>query len=233
MINLLKNLFFVRTCLGCGTALPDAKEDTVFCAECFQRYLELKSEDCHRCEKRADECRCLPKNLRGKVFWSAHLFSYYDQFSKQIIFTLKMKNYKPLQRFLAKELADLILKSTGGDLSGYTVTFAPRKPGSVCAYGFDQAKILAELASSYSGLPMMNLFRHARFSKIQKRLNAVERKKNAQSSYSLRKDVCRKTDKLLIFDDIITTGSTLSALVSLAEEMGFREIAVVSVAKTG
>ena len=233
MIKRLKQLFFVRTCLGCGRALPDAIDDTVFCPDCFQRYMELKSEECIHCEKRADACRCLPKNLRGKVFWSAHLFSYYDQFSKRIIFTLKMKNYMPLQHFLAKELADLIMEATGGALSDYTVTFAPRKPGSICVYGFDQAKILAKLTALRLGLPMENLFRHARFSKIQKRLNAVERKKNAVRSYSLRDRVCRKTDKLLIFDDIITTGSTLSTLISLAETMGFREIAVVSVAKTG
>ena len=233
MIDLLKSLFFVRTCLGCGTVLPDAKKDTVFCPECFERYRELRSEECRHCEKRADECRCVPKNLKGKVFWSAHLFSYYEPFSKQIIFTLKMKNYKPLQRFLAKELADLIIRATGGDLSGYTVTFAPRKPGSVRTYGFDQAKILAELTAFHCNLPIVNLFRHAPFSKTQKRLNAAERKKNAKNSYSLREDVCRQTDKLLIFDDIVTTGSTVSALISLAQEMGFRKIAVVSVAKTG
>lgn len=233
MINILKNLFFVRTCLGCGTALPDAEKDTVFCDECFQHYQDLKNEECHRCEKRADECRCLPKNLHGKVFWSAHLFSYYNQFSKQIIFTLKMKNYRALQIFLAKELSELILHATGGDLSGYTITFAPRNPKSVCTYGFDQAKILAQLTASYLNLPTVNLFQHTYFSKIQKRLNAMERKQNAQSSYFLRKDVCCQTDKLLIFDDIITTGSTMASLVSLAEELGFREIAIVTVAKTG
>ena len=53
-----------------------------------------------------------------------------------------MKNYLPLQRFLSKELAEVILEAMGGDLSDYTVTFAPRKPESVCVYGFDQAKIL-------------------------------------------------------------------------------------------
>jgi competence protein ComFC len=233
MIKLLKHLFFVRTCLGCGMALPDAEEDTVFCADCLARYQELKSEECLHCGKRADVCRCTPQSLRGKVFWSAHLFSYYGKLSKRIVFTLKMKNYKPLQRFLAKELADLILEATGGELDGYTIAYAPRKFESVCIYGFDQAKILARLTASRLRIPVENLFRHAHFTKIQKRLNAVERKKNAQSSYSLNDYVCRHTDKLLIFDDIVTTGSTLSALVTLAEAMGFREIAVISVAKTG
>lgn len=233
MSNLLKSLFFVRTCLGCGRALPDAGEDTVFCEACFRHYAELRNEECPRCEKKMGECRCVPDLLRGRVFWSAHLFSYYGKLSKQIIFTLKMKNYKPLQRFLAKELADLISEATGGDLSDYTVTFAPRKSGSVSLYGFDQAKILAELTAARLDLSVENIFRHAYFSKTQKQLKAFERKKNAKASYSLRKNAFRRTNKLLIFDDIITTGSTLAALVDLAEALGFREIAVVSVAKTG
>lgn len=233
MSNLLKSLFFVRTCLGCGTALPDAGEDTVFCEECFRRYTELRNEECPRCEKKMGKCRCIPHHLRRRVFWSAHLFSYHGKLSKQIIFTLKMKNYKPLQRFLSKELADLILEATGGDLSDYTVTFAPRKSGSISLYGFDQAKLLAELTAAHLNLPVENIFTHAYFSKTQKQLKAFERKKNAKESYSLRNNAFRRTDKLLIFDDIITTGSTLAALVDLAEALGFREIAVVSVAKTG
>ena len=233
MNNLIKSLFFVRTCLGCGTALPDAEEDTVFCQECFRRYAELRNEECLICEKKMDECRCVPENLRGRVFWSAHLFSYYGKLSKQIIFTLKMKNYRPLQRFLSKELADLILKATGGDLSDYTIAFAPRSSKSVCLYGFDQAKILAEFTAAQLNLPVEDIFCHAYFSKTQKRLKAFERKKNAKASYSLKNHACRRTDKLLIFDDIITTGSTLATLISLAKALGYREVAVISVAKTG
>ena len=184
------------------------------------------------CGKSMDECRCIPEILRGKVSWSAHLFFYYGKLSKQVIYTLKMKNYLPLQRFLAKELAEVITEATGGNLSDYTVTFAPRKPESVCFYGFDQAKILAKMTAVRLNLPFDELFRHTHFSKIQKRLKAMERKKNAKHSYLLKKYACRRTDKLLIFDDIVTTGSTLAALVSLAEALGYREIAVVSVAKT-
>jgi len=233
MIKLLKHLFFVRTCLGCGTAIPDAEDDTVFCPGCFRKYMNLRSEICLRCGKRVDACKCLPESLRYKVVWSGHLFFYHVKLSERIVYTMKMKNYKPLQRFLANELANLIFDASGGDLSGYAVTFAPRKPGSVCTYGFDHAKVLAELTASKLGLPVEKLFRHARFSKVQKELNSKERQYNARISYSLNDYVCRKTDRLIIIDDIMTTGSTFSALVSLAEALGYREIAIISVAKAG
>lgn len=231
MIDLLKNLFFVRTCLGCGTALPDADADTVLCEKCYREYLALRATQCDVCKQRTDSCRCIPVKLKGKVLWSAHLFDYEDALSKRIIFTLKLKNYLPLQRFLAKELADLIFDLTDGDLSDYSVSFVPRKPKSICIYGFDQSRVLAERTASYLYLPVANIFGHRHFSRSQKTLNARQRVKNADSGYFLKKNIGTPSDKLLIFDDIATTGSTLSALVSLAETAGYREVAVVCVAR--
>ena len=127
----------------------------------------------------------------------------------------------------------MLWKRTGGDLSDFTMTYAPRKPKSVRVYGFDQSKIVAELAAKRLQIPFAQVFCHSRFSKLQKRLDASERGKNAIKSYFLNKDYVRETDKLLIFDDVTTTGSTLFALITLAKEAGFKEISVVCIARTG
>ena len=42
----------------------------------------------------------------------------------------------------------------------------------------------------------------------------------------------RRRKKLMIVDDVITTGSTMEALASLAKTLGFEEIVVVTIAKT-
>ena len=59
----------------------------------------------------------------------------------------------------------------------------------------------------------------------------MPQKINANNSYFLREDFVPQTKKLLIFDDVITTGSTLSTLVSLAKLAGFREVSIVCIAK--
>ncbi|MBQ3490040.1 MAG: ComF family protein [Clostridia bacterium] len=230
MIELLKNLFFVRTCLGCGTALPDAEADTVFCEKCYAEYLKFRSERCHRCKKMECECQCIPGKMKESVLWSVHILPYRENLTKQIIFTLKMKNYTPLQRFIAKDLAHLIFDRTNGDLSGFAVTFVPRKSKSVCIYGVDQARVLAELTASYLYLPVVDLFKHSHSSKDQKTLRGAERMYNALKSYGLNDKVQCQTEKLLIFDDIVTTGSTVDILIKLAKLHGYREFAIVSLA---
>ena len=178
-------------------------------------------------------CRCVPEKLQGKVSFAAHLFAFHNSISRTLVYTVKLRNLPYLQRFFAHELSDLIREASGGELSDFTVTFAPRKPKSVRVYGFDQAEILAKLSAERLRLPFVRMFGHHRISKLQKRLNAAERAINADKSYFIRRDFVRQTDRLLIFDDVMTTGSTLSVLVSLAKAAGFREVCVVCIAKTG
>lgn len=156
-----------------------------------------------------------------------HLFAYDTPLSKTLIFALKHRDFKPLQDFLGEELATLLV-----DTSGYAITYAPRKPRSVRGYGFDQAEALALVISEERELPLVEIFSHAHRSKLQKNLNAEERAENAKKSYALRNRFAREHEKLIIVDDVMTTGSTMATLVSLAKEVGYKEIAVVCVART-
>lgn len=226
MIEFVKRLLFVRKCLLCGEILTESKED-VFCPKCRLEYEKLKRRVCRTCGKPQSACGCLPDKLKKDVSWTAHLFAYDDSLSQTIIFTLKHRDFKPLQGFLGEELAGLL-----GDVSDYEITFAPRKPKSVREYGFDQAEVLARVISEEKDLPLAILFSHARKSELQKNLNAEERAENAEKSYALHKNFAREREKLIIVDDVMTTGSTMKKLVSLAREAGYKEIATVCVART-
>ena len=229
MIEFFKGLFFVRKCLICGTVLPDAEKDTAFCPKCLLEYEKLERTFCSRCKKQEKQCTCIPDLLKDKISFSVHLFAYDTALSKTIIFALKRQNLSTLQSFLSHDLAKRL---SACDLSDYTVTFAPRKPKSVREYGFDQAEILAKNIAKELELPFNDIFRHSHFSKLQKELNARERVENAEKSYKLDKGFIPETKNLLIIDDVMTTGSTLSVLTSLAKSAGYEKIAVACVAKT-
>ena len=226
MIELWKNLFFVRKCLLCGEILTESKEG-VFCPKCRLEYEKLKRRPCRACGKPQSACGCMPDKLKHEIAWAVHLFAYDDPLSKTVIFTLKRRDFKPLQAFLGKELASLF-----GDVADYDITFAPRKPKSVREYGFDQAEALARVISDEKNVPLADIFTHARRSELQQNLNAEARAENAEKSYALQKSFVRERDKLVIVDDVMTTGSTMAKLVSLAKEAGYKEIAVIYVART-
>ena len=219
-------MFFVRKCLLCGEILTESKED-VFCPKCRLEYEKLKRRPCRVCGKPQSVCSCLPEKLKHEVAWAVHLFAYDDPLSKTIIFTLKRRDFKPLQVFLGEELASHI-----GDIAEYEITFAPRKPKSVREYGFDQAEALARVISDEKNVPLADIFTHARRSELQKNLNAEARAENAEKSYALQRSFTREREKLIIVDDVMTTGSTMAKLVSLAKEAGYKEIATVCVART-
>lgn len=226
MIEWFKRLLFARKCMFCGEILIDSKEE-VFCPKCRLEYEKQKHRRCHICGKSHCECGCAAKSLEGEIAWAAHLFAYEDALSKTMIFTLKRRDFKPLQRFLAVELASLF-----GDISDYEITFAPRKPKSVREYGFDQAMALAQMLAEEKDAPFVEIFHHAYRSELQKNLNARERMENAEKSYTLRKHFKREREKLIIVDDVMTTGSTMKKLVALAKEAGYGEVATVYVART-
>jgi predicted amidophosphoribosyltransferase len=226
MIEFWKRLLFVRKCLFCGALLTDSKED-VFCPKCRLEYEKMKRRACHTCGRSHDTCGCVPPRLRSLVDAAVHLFAYEDSYSQTMIFRLKRKDYRPLQIFLGKELAKGI-----SDVSGYDITYAPRTPQSVRKYGFDQARALACVIGEEKGIPMLEMFSHANFTRLQKNLNLEERKKNAEKSYTLKKRFVREHDHLIIVDDVMTTGSTMEKLVSLAKAAGYQSVTLVCVAIT-
>ncbi len=226
MIEFLKGIFFSRKCLLCGEQIIESKEQ-VFCPKCRLEYEKLKRRPCGICGKPHGICSCMPPKLAGKVERAVHLFAYDDALSKTIIFTMKRRELAPLFAFLGKELASRL-----GETANTEITFAPRKPKSVREYGFDQAKCLAEEIGKGLQLPTITLFRHAHHSALQKELDAEERAENAEKSYALCRLKEKKQGNLIIVDDVMTTGSTMSKLVDLAKEAGYEKITVVCVAHT-
>ena len=232
MIEFLRGLLFVRKCIFCGGVLIDSA-DSVFCPKCRLEYEKLKRRPCKLCGKPQTLCRCMPEKLTGERPVSAvHLFEYDGELPQRILYLLKRKNLRALQRFLSDELADAVSCLLDGDFEDCRMTFAPRSPKSIRLYGFDQAEALCCGIADRLDIPMTKIFRHARRSQQQKTLSTAERGENAEKSYELCRGLPRPSARLIIIDDVVTTGSTAAKLVRLAREAGYAEIVIASVART-
>ena len=184
------------------------------------------------CGKKQTLCRCIPESCRGVVSSAVHLFEYDEDISRRVVSLFKTKNLRVLQDFLIKELAAALSDAVGDELSHYSVTFAPRSAKNIRVYGFDQARILCEGLSDALHIPMTEPFRHARRFGEQKLLDSEKRAENAEKSYALRRRWTRESERLILVDDVVTTGNTAARLARLAREAGYSEILLATAART-
>lgn len=224
----LLSLLYVSKCAACHTRLP-WEEEGALCPLCQAAYENAKERCCPLCGRRLPECLCTPPVLArvGRVKQTVKLFRYHpheaDLPENRLLYTLKHHNLRPLQRFLGDELAaPLRPLIAGGD---YIVTYPPRSRTAMRRYGFDHGAALARDTAAALGLPFQHLLvRGDRMGGEQKRLSRTERLSHAQQAYAVRPGKELAGRRILLIDDIVTTGATLAAAAACLRHAGAKEV---------
>ena len=101
------------------------------------------------------------------------------------------------------------------------VTWVPISRRRKKKRGFDQAELLAEGLSSLLGLDCRKILYKNKETRTQSLLkNSDERRRNVKGAYSLCDENTVKGKKILIIDDIVTTGATLSECCRVLKKAG-------------
>ncbi|MCD7753360.1 MAG: ComF family protein [Clostridiales bacterium] len=112
------------------------------------------------------------------------------------------------------------------------VTWAPLSARRKRRRGYDQAKLLAEEAGKLYGLRPVPLLKKVRHTPAQSSLGRAAREENVQGVYRIRPDASVSGKRVLLVDDIITTGSTLSECSRVLLKSGAAEVVCLTLART-
>jgi ComF family protein len=176
------------------------------------RVLSLEAEMCPRCRRRPSvllECRALGP---------------YDGSLRAIIHALKYDG----RRSLAGPLADLIRSDCGNLIAASDLVVpVPLHARRRRERGFNQAEELAVKL----GLPCRSVLRRKRATPSQTDLPAARRHANVRDAFSVSRGVSISGLRVLLVDDVCTTGATLEACAQVLKAGGAANVRAVTAAR--
>ena len=219
-------------CPGCGgdDAPPGGNE---FCPECF-RQLRVYPETmavCPGCGGPLDGAlavcsQCLVEPDRP---WreAAAVFPYAG-YGRELVQTFKFRNRPELARPLGVLAAEVVLRR---GLIPEALVPIPLTWTRLFLRGYNQAELLAKIVGSRIGVPVVSALKRRIGRPKQSSLNRRERHRRLGIFQCVRPEAIRGR-RVMILDDVFTTGATLSAAAEALSAAGAAELSVLTVART-
>lgn len=132
----------------------------------------------------------------------------YEGIFKKAITNFKFKNCGSYSKQLSFVLVQSIFESFPENTFDI-ITCVPMHKKHIKKRGYNQAKLLAFECSKIMNIPYADTLRKFKENKIQHTLKSKERAANVKGVYKVTDNELIKGKRILIIDDIITTGNTL------------------------
>jgi predicted amidophosphoribosyltransferase len=221
MLDSLAELLFPTRCAGCD--LPGG----LICARCAERLpLIDPATACPRCgAPTVSEC-CVECADVSFAFSGARCAGVLEPPLSRMVTLHKDAG----ERRLAPALASLALDALSGWLEWPdAICGVPASPAAVLRRGFDHGASLAASLGSLARIPAIEPLR-CRPRLDQRALTREQRRANAARSIVSRRGV-HVPSRVLLVDDVFTTGATLDAAACALLSGGAAEVRVVAVAR--
>ena len=228
------DIFLPPRCIKCGKIISG---DIGVCEDCFRELTFIGKPYCKKCGYPFHE-EHLPRNFlcprcnggQNKIFRYMRSAVCYDEASKPLILSLKFMdktdNAIVLARWLAHAGADIF--DSGVDV----LVPVPLHYRRLLKRKYNQSGLLAKELSKLTGIEVdyQNLVKH-KHTKPQVEFSGKERLKNVKGCFSLKDKSKIKGKRVVLIDDVLTTGATLKECALALKQGGARSVDALTVAR--
>lgn len=176
-----------------------------FCSNC-RSFLSKRNVFCNIC---SDKIKLIaPYSLKINNSFSVPVFAISD-YKEPLSSLIRSKHYS---NYLAsKDLGKLIFLYTNiKDLDFDYLVPIPLHWSRYYYRGYNQAEVMAKQVGKLTKKPLANLLKRKKYTKLQASLAKNQRELNLDSAFSLDKNFDKyKNKKLVLVDDLMTTGATI------------------------
>jgi ComF family protein len=224
----LAKTFLPSTCAICGLALPWRESRAGVCPICWQGVVPHVGPACPTCGSPEVEAEgpCLACRTAAPPWRAAASFGPYDGVLRELVLLFKSRGRDEL----AAPLSGLLLSASrraGWPLPDAVVA-VPMAWVRRLRRGYNQAELLAHTVARELGVPPVHALRR-RGRGTQVGGTRSDRLRLSAAAFPARRPV---TGRILLVDDVLTTGATAAACTRALKRAGADEIYVLTVART-
>jgi ComF family protein len=208
----------LHICPVCRDRMPVISSP--FCTLCGSPFIGAGEDHiCGRC--------CTSRNH----FDAARAALVYEGACRDLIHAFKYRNKTHLRRplaLMAIERLTEFVQQCSPDL----IMPVPLHRKRLRSRGFNQAILLGELFSDHWKIPVdRHNLRRVRWTEPQVNLPASDRRENVKGAFAVHAPDQIQGRRVLLVDDVLTTGSTVEECARMLKDAGAKEVVVVTVAR--
>lgn len=210
ILNRILELLFPRKCVLCRTILTG--DETDLCRDC-----------------RTNVPRFRPGREKIRFVKEHTAVWYYEDLVRGSLIRYKFYRARHYAPAYGRMTAMAVAKDLPEDID--LITYVPVSSRRKRHRGYDQVELLAEAVSQELGIPMVPLLKKLRDNPPQSGIEKAEaRRANVLGVYECRNQTRIRGSNILLLDDIITTGATVSECARMLQSAQAKNVYCAAVA---
>lgn len=216
----------VEYIIDCICSIIYGKNDT--CIICG----ELESEEylCPKCRNNIRIMNLKHEIEKDGIKFQCYSLGAYSFTLKKLILLLKYDKEFLAARLIAKYLSEFIKDNIIDKID--MITFIPSSRESLKKRGFNQCEVICKFVSNDCNVPYKSLMYKEINGRDQIGLDTIKRWQNVKDSFKMKKSVDINGKRILLIDDVITTGATAFYGAKCLKNSGALEVYILTVAKS-
>ena len=234
----LVSVFFPAGCRICDEFLPDARRVPI-CDTCFSSFQRIPPPLCEVCgcslpgltPQGRQLALCPVCRDKTYAFDRARSFAVYEGLLVKAILLLKFEQIAPLGKWFAERLAQVTLGESEAMATDLVVP-VPLHRDRERERGYNQAALISRPLAKRLHLPHKTVLLMRTRARPDKRiLSLEERWESVRGAFATRPGSQIDNQRVLLVDDVLTTGATLDACARALREAGAKSVIGVTVAR--